>query len=75
MRRGKVSMIGNAGFFTSYVGRDCEHLMKSIRYHIDQLRLLPELYDLNDTSKVNVRARLENLGKRYVLLTRFLRSR
>jgi hypothetical protein len=71
----KASMIGHAGFFRSYVGRNCEHLMKSIRFHIDQIKLLPELYDLHDTSKVNARARLENLGKRYLLLTRFLQAR
>lgn len=76
VRKGKVQlpMIGHTGFFKTYVGHDCEHLMKSIRFHIDQLKLLPELYDLEDTSIVNVKARLENLGKRYVLLTRFLRS-
>ncbi len=77
MRKGKVpvAMIGNAGFLKNYVGRDCEYLMKSIRFHIDQMKLLPELYDVNTTSRINIRARLENLGKRYLLLTRFLQTR
>ncbi|MDH3251808.1 MAG: hypothetical protein OEM41_03390 [Ignavibacteria bacterium] len=75
IKRGKIQarMLGDAGFLRNYVGYDCEKLLKNIRFHIDQLHLLPDLYDLKRTDKVNVRARLENLGKRYLLLTKFVR--
>jgi hypothetical protein len=38
------------------------------------VKLLPDLYDIKKTEKVNVRVRLENLGRRYVLLIRFLKE-
>jgi hypothetical protein len=76
IKKGKIQarLLGDAGFLKNYVGYDCEKLLKNIRFHIDQLQLLPELYDLKETTRVNVRARLENLGKRYLLLTKFVRS-
>ncbi len=77
IREGTIQgrLLGDAGFLKTYVGYDCERLFKNIRFHIDQLQLLPELYNLKETTKVNVRARLENLGKRYLLLTKFVRSK
>jgi hypothetical protein len=77
IRKGTIQakLLGDAGFLRNYIGYDCEKLLKNIRFHIDQLQLLPELYDLRETTKVNVRARLENLGKRYLLLAKFIRSK
>jgi hypothetical protein len=75
IKKGKidVKMIGAVGFFKHYVGYDCETLLKRIRFHVEQIKLLPELY--KKTGKIDVKTRLENLGKRYLLFTRFLQSK
>jgi hypothetical protein len=57
-----------------YAGLDLERFLKRIRFHIEQLKLLPDLYDIRKAEKVNVRVRLENLGRRYILLIRFLKT-
>jgi len=57
-----------------YAGLDLERFLKRIRFHIEQLKLLPDLYDIRKADKVNVRQRLDNLGRRYVLLIRFLKT-
>lgn len=76
IKDGKISeeMIGDVGFLQKYIGYDCEALLIQIRYHIDQLKLLPQLYNLRKTKEVNVKRRLENQGKRYILFTKFLDS-
>jgi hypothetical protein len=75
IKRGRidVNMIGDVGFFKHYVGYDCETLLKRIRFHIEQIKLLPQLYE--KTNKIDIKARLENLGKRYILFTKFLQSK
>ncbi|ODS36449.1 MAG: hypothetical protein A7316_10035 [Candidatus Altiarchaeales archaeon WOR_SM1_86-2] len=77
IKRGKIdkNMIVGIGFFKDYVGYDCEAILKKIRFHIEQIKLLPELYDLKKTDKIDVKRRLENLGKRYILFTKFLKSK
>jgi hypothetical protein len=62
-------------FLNKYIGYDCEALLRKIRHHIEQIKLLPELYNLKEDSKVNVKSRLENLGKRYLLFARFLTAK
>jgi len=76
MKRGKIDfqMTGDNAFLKKYLDYDCEELLRKIRHHIEQIKLLPELYNLNDEKKVNAGQRLENLGKRYILFTRFLKS-
>lgn len=61
-------------FLERYNGNDCEELFKNIRKHILLLQLLPELYDLSKETSINVKTRMNNLGKRYLLLARFLKS-
>ena len=76
MKKGTItlSMIGDNAFLKKYVGYDCENLLRKIRHHIEQIKLLPELYNLKEDKKVNVKLRLENLGKRYILFTKYLTS-
>lgn len=76
IKKGKVTekMVANTPFLKSYAGLDCEGILKRILFHIEQAKLLPELYDIEKTDRVDIRRRLENLGKRYVLFARFLRS-
>jgi hypothetical protein len=76
MKKGKIDieMTGDNAFLKKYLGYDCEALLRKIRHHIDQMKLLPELYNLEDEKKVNARQRLENLGKRYILFIRFLKT-
>jgi hypothetical protein len=76
MKKGKIDleMTGDNPFLKKYTGYDCEALLRKIRHHIEQVKLLPELYNLEDEKKVNAGQRLENLGKRYILFTRFLKS-
>lgn len=76
MKKGKIDleMTGDNPFLKKYTGYDCEALLRKIRHHIEQVKLLPELYNLHDEKKVNAGQRLENLGKRYILFTRFLKS-
>jgi len=76
IKEGKISeeMVGDVGFLQKYIGYDCEALLIQVRYHIDQLKLLPKLYNLRKTKEVNVKRRLENQGKRYILFTKFLDS-
>ncbi len=76
IRKGTVgeTMVKDAPVIRHYAGLDLERFLKRIRFHIVQLKLLPDLYDIKQTDKVNVRQRLENLGRRYVLLIRFLKS-
>jgi len=76
IKDGKINeeMVGDVGFLHNYIGYDCEAFLIQIRYHIDQLKLLPKLYNLKKTKEVNVKRRLENQGKRYILFTKFLDS-
>ena len=76
VRKGAVeeSMVKDVPVLRHYAGLDLEGLLKKIRFHVEQLKLLPELYDIRTTDKVNVRLRLENLGRRYILLVRFLKT-
>jgi hypothetical protein len=76
IKKGSVTekMVVNTPFLKSYIGLDCEGLLKRILIHIEQLKLLPELYDIEKTERVDIRRRLENLGRRYVLFARFLKS-
>ncbi len=76
IKKGTVTekMIIKTPFLKSYTDLDCEGILKRILFHIEQLKLLPELYDIEKTDRVDIRRRLENLGKRYVLFARFLRS-
>lgn len=78
MKKGVItaSIIGDNQFLKKYVGYDCEALLRKIRHHIEQMKLLPELYNLQeDNKKINVKTRLENLGKRYILFSKFLTSK
>jgi hypothetical protein len=76
IRKGRIdgNMLKDLSVLRHYAGLDLEGLLKKIRFHIEQMKLLPELYDIRTTDKVNVRLRLENLGRRYVLLVRFLKT-
>lgn len=76
VRKGTVgeAMVKDAPVLRHYAGLDLEGLLKKIRFHVEQLKLLPDLYDIKTTDKVNVRLRLENLGRRYVLLIQFLKT-
>lgn len=76
MKKGKIDleMTGDNPFLKKYIGYDCESYLRKIRHHIEQIKLLPELYNLADEKKVNAKQRLENLGKRYILFTRYLKS-
>jgi hypothetical protein len=76
VRKGTVheTMVKDVPVLRNYAGIDLEGFLKRIRFHLDQLKLLPDLYDIKKTDKVNVRVRLENLGRRYVLLIRFLKE-
>ena len=76
IRKGRVDgqMVKDLAVLRQYAGLDLEGLLKKIRFHVEQLKLLPELYDIRTTDKVNVRLRLENLGRRYILLVRFLKT-
>jgi hypothetical protein len=76
IRKGRVDveLVKDLPVLRHYTGLDLEWLLKKIRFHIEQLKLLPELYDIRTTDKVNVRLRLENLGRRYILLVRFLKT-
>ncbi|MCS6916139.1 MAG: hypothetical protein RMK52_09450 [Chitinophagales bacterium] len=77
LKKGRISErhCGDHPMLKKYIGYDAEALMRKIYHHLGQLKLLPELYDLKDEKKVNVRLRLENLGRRYLLLLRFLSDR
>lgn len=74
IKKGRVTptLAGQSLFMKKYIGYDCEHIFKKIRKHIEAIRLLPELYDLSEEKKVNVKIRLDNLGKRYLLLVKFI---
>lgn len=82
MKKGKITlhMTNDNPFLNKYIGYDCEALLRKIRHHIEQVKLLPELYTLSETGsdgddkKVNAKQRLENLGKRYLLFMKFLKS-
>ncbi len=76
VRKGSVedSMVKDVPALRHYAGLDLERFLKRIRFHIEQLKLLPDLYDIRKTDKVNVRLRLENLSRRYVLLIQFLKN-
>jgi hypothetical protein len=75
-KKGKIDleMTGDNPFLKKYIGYDCEAILRKIRHHIEQIKLLPELYNVKDDPKVNVKQRLENLGKRYILFTRYLKT-
>jgi hypothetical protein len=76
VRKGAVGeiLVKDLPVLRHYAGLDLEGLLKKIRFHIGQMKLLPELYDIRTTDKVNIRLRLENLGRRYILLVRFLKT-
>ena len=76
IRNGSVgkSLVKDVPVLRHYAGLDLERFLKRIRFHIEQLKLLPDLYDIRKTDKINVRFRLENLGRRYILLIRFLKN-
>jgi len=76
IRRGTVDaiLVKDVPVLRHYAGLDLERFLKRIRFHIEQIKLLPDLYDIKQTDKVNVRLRLENLGRRYALLIRFLKT-
>ena len=76
VKKGKITAAstGDNPFLKKYVGYDCEALLRKIHHHIEQIKLLPELYKLKEDNKINVKTRLENLGKRYILFTKFLKS-
>ena len=76
IRKGAVeeSMAKDMPVLRHYAGLDLERFLKRIRFHIEQIKLLPDLYDIRKTDMVNVRSRLENLGRRYILLIRFLKT-
>ncbi|HOD35413.1 MAG TPA: hypothetical protein PLR20_07955 [Syntrophales bacterium] len=76
LKKGSVTekMTANTPFLKSYTGLDCEGILRRILFHIEQLKLLPELYDIEKTDRVDIRRRMENLGKRYILFARFLKS-
>lgn len=69
------AITGDNPFLNKYIGYNCETLLRKIRHHIEQIKLLPELYNLKEDNKINVKSRLENLGKRYLLFARFLTSK
>jgi hypothetical protein len=77
LRKGTITteMIGDNPFLKKYVGYDCESLLRKIRHHIEQIKLLPELYNLKEDNKINVKTRLENLGKRYLLFIKFITTK
>ncbi|MFI5134274.1 MAG: hypothetical protein ACHQD9_00345 [Chitinophagales bacterium] len=76
LKKGTITaaLTGDNPFLKKYVGYDCESLLRKIRHHIEQIKLLPELYNLKEDNKINVKTRLENLGKRYLLFAKFLTS-
>ena len=76
VKKGKITAksTGDNPFLKKYIGYDCEALLRKIHHHIEQIKLLPELYNLKEDNKINVKTRLENLGKRYILFTKFLQS-
>lgn len=76
VKKGKITVTstGDNPFLKKYIGYDCEALLRKIHHHIEQIKLLPELYNLKEDNKINVKTRLENLGKRYILFTKFLKS-
>jgi hypothetical protein len=76
IRKGRVTgkMVADIPSLISYIDLDCEGLLKRILFHIEQIKLLPELYDIEKTDRIDVRRRLENLGRRYILFARFLKS-
>ncbi|MEO5674106.1 MAG: hypothetical protein ABIQ74_05620 [Chitinophagales bacterium] len=78
IKSGKITaeMTGENPFLKKYISYDCETLLRKIHHHIGQIKLLPELYNLSeDNKKINVKTRLENLGKRYILFSKFLTSK
>jgi len=77
VKKGKISAAATRDnpFLKKYIGYDCEALLRKIHHHIEQIKLLPELYNLKEDNKINVKTRMENLGKRYILFTKFLKSR
>ncbi len=76
IKKGKISkkMVGNIGFLKPYVGYDCERFLINIRYHIDKLRRIPTMKTRKKAKTIDIKKRLENLGKRYLLFTKFLLS-
>jgi len=74
MKREKtdLEMTGDNSFLKKYIGCGCEAFLRKIRHHIEQIKLLPEPYNITDEKKLNAKQQLENPGKRYILLTRYL---
>ena len=65
-------LTGDVGFFRPFIGDNCETLLRKIRLATEDLKLWPDFYDLEERERINVGVRLQNLGKRYLLFTRFL---
>jgi hypothetical protein len=68
------TMTGGVKFFEPYVRYDCKDLLMNIRFHIDKLKLLYSVQKPKNIKKIDVRKRLINLGKRYLLFTKLLAS-
>ncbi len=67
-------MVEDTPSLKSRIGLHCDGLLKRILIRIEQIKLLPERYDIEKTERIDVRRRLENLGRRYILFARFLKS-
>jgi hypothetical protein len=76
IKRGRVgaTMIAGIGSLKHFVGSDTEEILKNIRFHIEQLKILPALYHLRKNRRFRIRRRIRNLGARYMLFTKFLSS-
>ena len=80
IKEGEIDSVatGNIRFFKYYIGDDCEAFAKRIRSALDDLKVLPDLYDLTDLSalkrvkNIDIHRRLQNLGKLYLLFARFI---
>jgi hypothetical protein len=48
--------------------------LRKIRLATEDLKLWPDFYDLRERERIHVGVRLQNLGKRYLLFTKFLNS-
>ena len=74
IKRGRIGVrvVAGVGFLKHFVGSDCEELLKNIRFHIEQLKILPDLYRLKKNRRIRIKRRIKNLGTRYMLFTKFL---
>ncbi len=74
IKRGRIpkNMVSNVGFLEPYIGYDCKGVLNNIRLHIEKLQLLPSIHSSKSLKKIDIRKRLINIGKRYLLFTRFI---